>query len=74
MSPIALTDEQMEALLAAARPLPRDRRSAFLEHVARELASAPMLGGGAVHGVVAERIYFVCRIWGAGTTYRNIAD
>ena len=58
--PIALTDEQMSAVLAASYPLPPDRRSAFLEHVARELARAPMLGDGAVHRVVAEvqRIYF----------------
>jgi hypothetical protein len=58
--PIALTDEQMSAVLAASHPLPADRRSAFLEHVARELANAPMLGDGAVHRVVAEvrRIYF----------------
>jgi hypothetical protein len=56
---IALT-EQMSAVLAASYPLPPDRRSAFLEHVARELANAPMLGDGAVHRVVAEvqRIYF----------------
>lgn len=57
--PLALSDAQMSALLAAAHPLPPDRRSAFLEHCARELASAPMLGDGAVDRIVADvqRIY-----------------
>jgi hypothetical protein len=58
--PLALTDVQMSAVLAASIPLPRDRRSAFLAHCARELAALPAIGDGAVHRVVAEvqRIYF----------------
>jgi hypothetical protein len=40
-------------VLAASHPLPPDRRSAFLEACARELANLPMLGDGAVHRVVS---------------------
>lgn len=59
-SPIALTNEQLSAILAAAHPLPRDPRSAFLERCARELAALPAIGDGAVHRVVSEvqRAYF----------------
>jgi len=37
--PLALTDEQMSALLAAAHPLPPDSRSAFLDYVNRSRPS-----------------------------------
>jgi hypothetical protein len=59
--PIALTDSQMTAVLAASHPLPPDTRSAFLESCARELARLPAIGDGVVHRVVMEmqRIYFV---------------
>ena len=50
--PIRLSDEQMSAVFAAAHPLPSDRRSAFLEDVARELAGLPDIGDGAVHRTV----------------------
>jgi hypothetical protein len=58
--PLALTDEQMSALLAASHPLPPRSRPAFLEACARELAALPMLGDGAVHRVVmqVQRQYF----------------
>jgi hypothetical protein len=52
LSPIALSEAQMSALLAASHPLPPDCRSAFLEHCARELAQLPMVGDGAVHRVI----------------------
>jgi hypothetical protein len=59
-SPLALTDDQMNALLAASHPLPRDSRSAFLEHCARELAQLAVVGDGAVHRVImsVQRHYF----------------
>jgi len=50
--PIALSDQQMNAVLAAAHPLAPHRRSAFLAHVARELTQLPEIGDGAVHRVV----------------------
>jgi hypothetical protein len=58
--PIALTDDQMSALLAAAHPLPADSRSAFLEQCARELAHVPMVGDGALHRIImaVQRQYF----------------
>ena len=51
-SPFALTDVKMFAILAAAHPLPPDRRSDFLVDVARELAALPIVGDGALHRVV----------------------
>jgi hypothetical protein len=50
---IGLTDNQMGALLSAARPLPPDRRSEFLEHCARELAALPEVGDGVLHRTIA---------------------
>jgi hypothetical protein len=60
MPPLCLTDKQMSALFAAAHPLPRDSRSAFLEHCARKLAKLPMLGDGALHRTImqVQRVYF----------------
>jgi hypothetical protein len=40
--PIALSEAQMCALLAASYPLPATARSAFLEHCAREIALASL--------------------------------
>jgi hypothetical protein len=50
--PIALTEPQMSALLAAAYPLLPDVRSAFLEACAKEIAAMPELGDGALHLVI----------------------
>jgi hypothetical protein len=60
MPPIALSEDQMLAVLAASHPLPPHLRSAFLETCARELANLPAIGDGAVHRVVmaAQRLYF----------------
>lgn len=52
MPPIALTEPQMMAILAAARPLqPRDR-DGFLEDVAQTLQALPEIGDGALHRVI----------------------
>jgi hypothetical protein len=74
--PIGLTDEQMSAVLAASCPLPANRRSAFLEHVARELANAPMIGDGMLHRTIMQmqRAYFDAPDLGRGNDYSNIAD
>jgi hypothetical protein len=53
MSPIALSDEQLSAILAAAQPLPPDLRSPFLAAVAHALHGIP-IGDGAVHRVIRE--------------------
>jgi hypothetical protein len=60
LSPVRLTDEQLTAVFAAAYPLPPDRRSEFLEHIARELANLPEVGDGSLHRVImtVQRIYF----------------
>jgi hypothetical protein len=60
MRPIALSDDQMSALLAAAHPLPPDSRSAFLAACACELAKLPAIGDGALHRVImqVQRQYF----------------
>ena len=59
-SPIHLTDDQLNAVLAASFPLLPDRRSAFLAACARELANLPEIGDGAVHRVVSavQRQFF----------------
>jgi hypothetical protein len=53
-TPIALSDEQMSAIWAAAMPLDVKVRGRFLEDVAGELAQLPEVGDGAVHRVVME--------------------
>jgi hypothetical protein len=48
MSPLALTDQQIQIVLAMAKPLaPADRRG-FLEAVAQTLAGEAMIGDGCV--------------------------
>jgi hypothetical protein len=60
MQPICLTENQMNAVLAAATPLPPNRRSDFLVDIARELSSLPEVGDGVLHRVimVAQKRYF----------------
>ena len=55
LPPIALTEQQMAALLAAPYPLPARTHSAFLEHCAREIANLPELGDGVLHRTIAGR-------------------
>jgi len=50
---IRLTDSELDAVMAAARPIAVERRDAFLQDVAAELAALPMLGAGAVHRAIA---------------------
>jgi hypothetical protein len=60
MSPLCLTDQQLQILISMARPLaPVDRRH-FLEAVAQALAELPMIGDGAVARVccAAQRKYW----------------
>ena len=52
--PIALTDSEMDAVMAAAQPLEVNARVAFLQEVAEALGRLPHLGDGIVHRVVAD--------------------
>jgi hypothetical protein len=58
MPPIRLSDDELNVVMAAARPLPVERRDAFLQAVAAELRGRE-LGPGIVHRVCAEtRAFF----------------
>ena len=51
---IRLTDSELAAVFTAARPLhPRDR-AAFLQAIATELSTLPVVGDGAVHRVCSD--------------------
>jgi hypothetical protein len=54
MPPIRLTDEELTAVMSAARPISVDRRDAFLQAVAGALQSCPELGPGTVHRAIAD--------------------
>jgi hypothetical protein len=53
-SPIALSDEQMSAIWAAAMPLDVKARGAFPEDVAREISRHPILADGLLHRVIMQ--------------------
>jgi hypothetical protein len=53
MPPIKLTDSELDAVLAAARPIAVDRRDAFLQEVANQLANCAEIGPGTVHRAIA---------------------
>jgi hypothetical protein len=52
--PLALSDSQITAIMAACRPLSTDDRDAFLQHVAAALAREREIGDGVVARVVRE--------------------
>jgi hypothetical protein len=52
--PLKLSDAELDAVLQAARPLPVERRDAFLRAVAGALQSCDEIGPGVVYRVVAE--------------------
>ena len=54
MPPILLSDDELSAVLAAARPLAVERRDAFLQQVASSLQSCGEIGPGSVHRAIAE--------------------
>jgi hypothetical protein len=53
-NPIRLSDSELEAVMAAARPLDVSVRDAFLQAVAAALANCTDIGPGTVYRVVAE--------------------
>jgi hypothetical protein len=58
--PIALSEPQMLALLAASYPLPPQSRGPFLEACAREIADLPELGDGVLHRMIVrvQKLFF----------------
>jgi hypothetical protein len=77
--PIALTDAQITSIFAAARPLPADRRSDFLEACAREIAAMPEVGDGALYRIITamQKRYFdppdLANHKGAPVLYRSVS-
>jgi hypothetical protein len=53
--PLALSDSELDADLAAARPLPVECRDAFLQSVASALQGCREIGPGVVHQVCREQ-------------------
>jgi hypothetical protein len=54
VKPMALTDSDYEIVMAAAAPLERGRREAFLQEVVAALATAGELGPGRVYRVCVQ--------------------
>jgi hypothetical protein len=54
MPPIRLSDSELDAVMAAARPLPVDLRDPFLQVVAHALSGRDVIGPGTVHQVCRE--------------------
>jgi hypothetical protein len=51
---LALSDDQLAAVMEAARPLQPHQRSEFLQAVAVELARYPEIGVGIIHRVTSK--------------------
>jgi hypothetical protein len=56
MPPIRLSDDELDAVLAAARPIAVDLRDAFLQGVAHALAGHKEIGPGLVHRICHEQL------------------
>jgi hypothetical protein len=58
--PIRLTDDELSAIFAACRPLPVERRDAFLREVAALLSGCVEVGPGSVYRAIeqAQRAHF----------------
>ena len=76
MPPIRLSDAELDAVMAAARPIAVGRRDAFLQEIAIMLHGCVEIGPGAVHRICAEvqRRHFdppdLGRVPGASSKYR----
>jgi hypothetical protein len=57
---IRLTDDELDTVFRAARPLRPHDRDAFLQHVATQLSACPEIGPGAVARAckLAQRAFF----------------
>jgi len=60
MKPIRLTDDELSHVFESARPIPIDRRDAFLQSVAAQLRGCVEVGPGTVHRAIeqAQRAHF----------------
>jgi hypothetical protein len=54
MMPIALTDSELDIVMRAAQPLAVQNRDAFLQDVAKHLATLPVRGDGIVFQICRE--------------------
>ena len=54
MPPIRLSDAELDAVMAAARPIAVERRDAFLQDVATLLHGCVEIGPGVMHRICAE--------------------
>jgi hypothetical protein len=52
--PLRLTDDELDAVYAAARPIAVQARDAFLQALAQNLSSAGELGPGSLYRVIRE--------------------
>jgi hypothetical protein len=61
MPPIRLSDSELDAMMAAARPIAVEHRDAFLQEVASLLQGCVEVGPGTVHRAIeqAQRRFFV---------------
>jgi hypothetical protein len=55
MPPLKLSDDEMSAVMSAARPLSIELRDPFLRAVAHELQGCSEIGPGVVHQVCREQ-------------------
>ena len=54
MPPVRLSDDELSAVMSAARPLPLELRDPFLQAVAHALAGRDVVGPGTVFTVCRE--------------------
>ena len=52
MPPIKLSDDELDAIMAAAQPLQPHQRASFVEAVAAELAGLGEIGPGSLHRAI----------------------
>jgi hypothetical protein len=73
MPPIRLSDDELAAVMRAAAPLDVGVRDAFLQEVARALASCSEIGPGTVHRIcaAAQRAHFDAPDLSVGVRGRN---
>jgi len=52
--PIALSDDELSAIINAAKPLHPVQRDLFLRAVAEAITALPMVGPGSIHRAIVE--------------------